>query len=46
VLCFAGDHRHSVRLDPRDLVRMTEPRVADICEHIPGEHRFADVPHP
>jgi Ala-tRNA(Pro) deacylase len=46
VLCFAGDHRHSVLLDPRDLVRLAEPRVADICEHTTGEHRFADVPHP
>ncbi len=45
VLCAAGDHRHGVLLAPRDLVRMAEPRVADICVHAPGEHRFADVPH-
>jgi hypothetical protein len=44
VLCSAGDHRHKVLLDPRDLFRLTEPRVADICEHRPGDHRFADMP--
>ena len=45
ILCAAGDHRHGVLLAPRDLVRIAEPRVADICEHAPGEHRFADLPH-
>jgi prolyl-tRNA editing enzyme YbaK/EbsC (Cys-tRNA(Pro) deacylase) len=44
VLCAGGDHRHGVRLDPRDLLRLAEPRVADICVHDPGDHRFADVP--
>jgi prolyl-tRNA editing enzyme YbaK/EbsC (Cys-tRNA(Pro) deacylase) len=44
VLCPAGDHRHSVMIDPRDLFRITEARVADICEHDPAEHRFAEVP--
>ena len=44
VLCAGGDHRHSVLLDPRDLLRLAEPRVADLCEHAAGEHRFADVP--
>jgi Ala-tRNA(Pro) deacylase len=46
VLCAGGDHRHGLVMDPRDLVRLAEPRVADICEHAPGEHRFADVPRP
>ena len=32
VLCAGGDHRHGVRLDPRDLVRVAEPRVGDLCE--------------
>lgn len=32
VLCPAGDHRHSVLVDPRDLVRITAARVADIGE--------------
>jgi Ala-tRNA(Pro) deacylase len=31
VLCAAGDHRHSVLLDPRDVVAASEARVADIC---------------
>lgn len=31
VLISGGDHRHSVRLDPRDLVRVTDARVSDIC---------------
>jgi Ala-tRNA(Pro) deacylase len=32
VLCAAGDHRHSVLIDPRDVVRITDARTADICE--------------
>jgi Ala-tRNA(Pro) deacylase len=32
VLCNAGDHRHSLQLDPQQLVRACEARVADICE--------------
>lgn len=32
VLCAGGDHRHSVLLDPRDIVTATDARVADICE--------------
>lgn len=46
VLCAGGDHRHSLLIDPRHIARLAEPRVADICAHAPGEHRFADVPHP
>jgi prolyl-tRNA editing enzyme YbaK/EbsC (Cys-tRNA(Pro) deacylase) len=46
IVCAAGDHRHSVRLDPRGLLRLIEPRVADICEHTQGEHRFSDLPRP
>lgn len=44
VLCAAGDHRHSVILDTRDLLRLVEPRVADICERAVGEHRFGELP--
>jgi len=44
LLCAGGDHQHGVRLDPRDLLRLAEPRVADICMHDAGDHRFADVP--
>jgi Ala-tRNA(Pro) deacylase len=46
VLCAAGDHRHGVLLDPRELLRVAEPRVADVCERAVGEHRFADLPRP
>ena len=41
-----GDHRHGVRLDPRDLIRLAEPRVGDVCEHEgpPRRKDFADLP--
>jgi prolyl-tRNA editing enzyme YbaK/EbsC (Cys-tRNA(Pro) deacylase) len=32
ILCPAGDHRHSVLVDPREIVRITASRLADICE--------------
>jgi prolyl-tRNA editing enzyme YbaK/EbsC (Cys-tRNA(Pro) deacylase) len=32
ILCTGGDHRHSVLVDPNELARITEARVADICE--------------
>lgn len=32
VLCNAGDHRHSLRVDPSDLVRVGDARVADISQ--------------
>jgi Ala-tRNA(Pro) deacylase len=32
ILCAGGDHRHSVLVDPRDLARISDARVADICE--------------
>jgi Ala-tRNA(Pro) deacylase len=32
ILCAAGDHRHSVLLDVRDVVRLADSRVGDICE--------------
>jgi Ala-tRNA(Pro) deacylase len=32
ILCSGGDHRHSVLVDPRDLARVGEARVADVCE--------------
>jgi Ala-tRNA(Pro) deacylase len=46
VLCAGGDHEHAVRLDPRDLIRVAEPRVGDLCEHEGGERRkdFAELP--
>ena len=32
ILCSGGDHEHGVLVDPRDVVRAAEARVADICE--------------
>ena len=46
IMCAAGDHRHGVRVDPRELLRVAEPRVADICEHALRERRFAHLPRP
>lgn len=31
ILCPAGDHRHSVLVDPQAVVRLTGATVADIC---------------
>jgi len=47
VLCSGGDHVHSLAIDPRDLIRVTEPRVADICahRHPSHEHDFESLPH-
>jgi Ala-tRNA(Pro) deacylase len=46
VVCAAGDHRHAVRLDPRDLIRLAEPRVGDLCEREPSASRkdFGELP--
>jgi Ala-tRNA(Pro) deacylase len=46
LLCSGGDHRHAIALDPRDLVRLTEPQVADICTREGAAHRkdFAELP--
>jgi Ala-tRNA(Pro) deacylase len=33
IMCSGGDHEHGVLLDPHDLVRATQARVADICEN-------------
>ena len=32
ILCGGGDHEHGVLVDPHDLVRAAQARVADICE--------------
>ena|SRR5688572_22583195 len=47
ILCCAGDHRHAVTLDPRELLRVAEPQVADICARLPETHdsSFAELPH-
>ena len=44
ILCAGGDHRHALRIDPRDLLRVCEPRVAAICEAPDGQSRFRDLP--
>ena len=31
ILCASGDHRHAVLIDPREVVRISDARVADIC---------------
>lgn len=32
VLCSAGDHRHSLKIDPNEIVRVADARVADLCQ--------------
>ena len=44
ILCAGGDHRHALWVDPRDLLRVCEPRVAAICEMPEGRSRFRDLP--
>jgi Ala-tRNA(Pro) deacylase len=46
LICPGGDHGHALRLDPRDLVRLAEPRVGDVCQHEepPRRKGFADLP--
>jgi prolyl-tRNA editing enzyme YbaK/EbsC (Cys-tRNA(Pro) deacylase) len=44
ILCAGGDHRHSLRMDPRDVLRLCEPRVAALCEPPEGRNRFRDMP--
>ncbi len=44
ILCAGGDHRHALKMDPRDLLRVCEPRVASICESSEGRSRFRDLP--
>jgi Ala-tRNA(Pro) deacylase len=32
ILCSGGDHRHSVLIDPREVARLSNAQLADICE--------------
>lgn len=32
VMCSGGDHRHGVMLDPNEIVRLTQPRIGDVCQ--------------
>src|SRR4029453_6450954 len=40
ILGAGGDHKPSIRMDPRDLLRVCEPRVGSICESPDGHSRF------
>ncbi len=46
IVCAGGDHTHSIRMDPRDLLKLAEPRVGDICEPAgpPRRKDFANLP--
>ncbi|HEU4975664.1 MAG TPA: YbaK/EbsC family protein [Baekduia sp.] len=33
IVCSSGDHRHSLIVSPRELERLGQPRVADVCRH-------------
>jgi Ala-tRNA(Pro) deacylase len=44
LVCAGGEHRRSVRIDALELLRITEPRVADVCEH-PDDRELADRRH-
>jgi len=47
VVCAGGDHRHSLTVEPRELLRIAEPRVADICRPPSEPHsRFHELPWP
>ena len=48
IVCAGGDHRHAIQLDPRDLIRLSEPRIGDICEPDVVQHRkgFSELPTP
>jgi Ala-tRNA(Pro) deacylase len=41
IVCTGGEHRYSLRIGTIDLLRIAEPRVADICEH-PDEREPAE----
>jgi Ala-tRNA(Pro) deacylase len=45
IVCAGGEHRRSVRMDVLDLLRIMEPRIADICEH-PDDRELADSRRP
>ncbi len=35
VLCSAGDHHHTLEISPREIERLGEPLVADVCQAHP-----------
>ena len=44
IVCAGGEHEHSVRIAPLDLLRLAEPRVADICEHPEDREQVGNPP--
>jgi hypothetical protein len=43
VLCSGGDHRHAIRVSPRDIERLGDRLVADICraqQSLPEKQKF------
>jgi Ala-tRNA(Pro) deacylase len=44
VVCAGGEHRRSVLIDALELLRITEPRVADICVHPDERGATEDLP--
>jgi hypothetical protein len=45
ILCSGGDHRHTLTISPREIERLGEPLVADICEQRPAHRTKASVTH-
>jgi prolyl-tRNA editing enzyme YbaK/EbsC (Cys-tRNA(Pro) deacylase) len=44
VTCAGGEHRRSVLIDALELLRITEPRVADICVRAEDHRRAENLP--
>jgi Ala-tRNA(Pro) deacylase len=44
IVCAGGEHERSVRIAPLDLLRLAEPRVADICEHPEDREQLVNPP--
>jgi Ala-tRNA(Pro) deacylase len=44
IVCAGGEHERSVRIAPLDLLRLAEPRVADICEHPEDREQVGNPP--
>jgi Ala-tRNA(Pro) deacylase len=44
IVCAGGEHERSVRIAPLDLLRLAEPRVADICEHPEDREQLGNPP--
>jgi Ala-tRNA(Pro) deacylase len=44
IVCAGGEHERSVRIAPLDLLRLAEPRVADVCEHPEDREQVGNPP--